>query len=183
LARIHRLPGVVDASATEFLPLYATGFVGGRFGLDGRAPKQSSMCVPVMADYFQTLRAKLVYGRDFTPADVEADAKVAIVNEEFARQFGGPADALGHQLTLEEETPRRIVGVVQGMDYMVEGANTTQIFVPAHSPGGFFSTFVVRVNGSAGDRVALIRDAIRSLDPHVPVFGANTMKQRLEEAL
>ena len=35
LDRIRSLPGVRTASATEFLPLYATGFVGGPFGIDG----------------------------------------------------------------------------------------------------------------------------------------------------
>ncbi len=38
-------------------------------------------------------------------------------------------------------------------------------------PGSFFSTFVVRVNGRAEDYVAMIRDAIRSVDMRVPVFG------------
>jgi hypothetical protein len=38
------------------------------------------------------------------------------------------------------------------MDYMTDGANSSQIFVPAQSPGGFFSTFVARVNGRAFDR-------------------------------
>ena len=36
LARVRRLPGVQSASATEFLPLYATGFIGGVFDVDGR---------------------------------------------------------------------------------------------------------------------------------------------------
>jgi len=35
LDRIRSLPGVRVASATEFLPLYASAFVGGPFGLDG----------------------------------------------------------------------------------------------------------------------------------------------------
>jgi putative ABC transport system permease protein len=42
LARIRNLPGVRSASATEFLPLYATGFVGGRFGVDGRSARGAS---------------------------------------------------------------------------------------------------------------------------------------------
>jgi predicted permease len=40
LARIRRLPGVRSASATEFLPLYATGFVGGTLRI-GRASSQT----------------------------------------------------------------------------------------------------------------------------------------------
>jgi putative ABC transport system permease protein len=107
------------------------------------------------------------------------------VNERFAEQFGSPADALGHQVFRE---PRKIIGVVKGMDYRNErndplDANPRQVFIPSTTPGGFFSTFVARVDGRAEDRLAMIRDAIQSVDPQVPVFGAKTMEQRLDDAL
>jgi putative ABC transport system permease protein len=35
LGRVRQLPGVQSASATEFLPLYASGFIGGVFDVDG----------------------------------------------------------------------------------------------------------------------------------------------------
>ncbi|MBV8812151.1 MAG: ABC transporter permease [Acidobacteriaceae bacterium] len=183
LARIRRLPGVRSASETEFLPLYATGFIGAPWGIDGRPARQSSMMVPVFPDYFKTMRGRILYGREFTEAEVRSDAPIAVVNDRFAREFGAPADALGHQLTLGNTPSRKIIGVVKAMDYMTEGANPTQMFLPANSPGSFFSTFVVRVNGPAEDHVAMIRDAIRSVDMRVPVFGAKTMEQRLDDAL
>jgi ABC-type antimicrobial peptide transport system permease subunit len=62
-------------------------------------------------------------------------------------------------------------------------ANPSQVFIPSTTPGGFFSTFVARVDGRAEDRLAMIRDAIQSVDPQVPVFGAKTMEQRLDDAL
>src|SRR4029077_18050749 len=122
---------------------------------------------------------------EFTGAEVQANARVAIVNERFAAQFGSPADALGHQVFRE---PRKIVGVVKGMDYRNAkndpiDANPTHVFIPSTTPGGFFSTFVARVDGRAEDRLAIVRDAIQSVDPQVPVFGAKTMEQRLDEAL
>ena len=110
-------------------------------------------------------------------------AQVAVVNQRFASEFGAPAEALGRQLTQKDESSRRIIGVVKGMDYMVDGANSTQVFVPADSPGGFFSTFVARVNGTAEDRLGTVRDAIRSVDTEVPVFGVKTMEQRMADAL
>ncbi len=190
LARIRRLPGVRSASVTEFLPLDATDFVGGPLGLDGRPAKENSMMVPVMADYFKTMGGHLLYGREFSDAEVRSGAQVAVVNEQFTSQFGQPVEALGHRVTLGTEPPGQIIGVVEGMDYMAspEPANASQIFVPAHSPGGFSSTFVVRVMGRPKDRVpmvhlAMIRDAIRSVDTRVPVFGVKTMEQRLEDAL
>jgi ABC-type antimicrobial peptide transport system permease subunit len=60
-------------------------------------------------------------------------------------------------------------------------ANGNQVFVPSATPGSFFSTFVVRVNGQAEDHLAAIRDAIQSVDPQVPVFSVKTMQQRFDE--
>jgi predicted permease len=183
LTRIRAIPGVRDASETEFLPLSATMFLGGPMGLDGRPAKENSMLVPVLEDYFRTMGGHMLYGREFTEEEVRSDAKVAIVNEPFASQFGQPVNAVGHEVTLGNTRPLKIIGVVRATDYMTDDANTTQIFVPAHSPGGFYSTFVVRVNGQAEDRLAMIRDAIRSVDTQVPSFNAKTMEQRLGDAL
>ncbi len=184
LARIRRLPGVESASATEFLPLYATGFVGGRFRMNGRPATESSMMVPVLSDYFRTMGARILWGREFTGAEVRDNARVCVVNERFAGEFGPPADAVGGEIAIGNDPPSRIVGVVKAMDYMTEGANANQIFIPDRSPGGsFFSTFVVRVSGRAEDRLAMIRDTIQSMDPQVPVFGVKTMDQRLADAL
>lgn len=182
LDRIRRIPGVRNASETEFLPLNSPGFLGGPRGLDGRPAQENSMIVPVLSGYFLTMGGHMLVGREFTEAEVLSDAKVAIVSESFASQFGEPGEAIGHEVT-RGATPLRIIGVVRGMDYMTDGANSTEIFIPAHSPGGFYSTFVVRVNGQAKDHLATIRDAIQSVDTQVPVFDAKTMEQRMEEAL
>jgi len=183
LERVRRLPGVRSASATEFLPIYAKGFIGGRWQMDGRPARENSMIVPVLPDYFRTMGARILYGRELTDTDVKGDAKVALVNELFASEFGPPTDAVGRRITIGNSPPWRIIGVVRGMDYMVDGANSLQIFVPSHSPGGMFSTFVARVDGRAEDRLAMVRDAIQSVDPQVPVFGVKTMAQRLDDAL
>jgi len=183
LDRVRRLPGARAASATEFLPLYASAFVGGRFGLDGRPAARNSTMIPVMSGYFQTMGGRILYGREFTDAEVRSGARVAVVNERFAAGFGATADAVGHQLTIGAGSPRRIVGVVKGMEYETDPtlANASQIFIPSQTPGSFFSTFVVRVDGRAENYVAEVRDAIQSVDPQVPVFGVKTMQQRLDD--
>jgi hypothetical protein len=74
------------------------------------------------------------------------------------------------------------VGFASQMDYMtdtMETAHSNQIFVPAHSPGGFVSTFVARVDGPAEDSLPTVRDTIRTVDLQVPVFGVKTMQQRM----
>jgi ABC-type antimicrobial peptide transport system permease subunit len=71
----------------------------------------------------------------------------------------------------------------KGMEYETDPtmANGNQVFIPSETPGSFFSTIVVRVDGRAEDRLAAIRDTIQSVDPQVPVFGVKTMQQRLDE--
>jgi putative ABC transport system permease protein len=183
LARIRQLPGVRSASATEFLPLYATGFVGGRFGVDGRPANRGSTMVPTLADYFQTMGGRILEGREFTDAEVSSGSRVAVVNERFAAEFGGPREVLGRQLTAGLGNSWKIIGVVRGMEFETDSslANSNQVFVPAVSPGGFFSTFVARVGGRADDHLAAISEAVRAVDPYVPVFGVKTMEQRLED--
>jgi len=183
LYRIRQLPGVRSASATDFLPLYASAFVGGPFGLDGRQATLNSTMVPVLSGYFQTMGGRILYGRDFTEAEVRSRAKVAVVNERFASGFGPALEVVGHQLTIDGDTPWKIVGVVKGMEYETDPtlANSSQVFLPSATPGSFFSTFVARVDGNAEDHLAEIRDTIQSVDPQVPVFGARTMEQRRNE--
>jgi hypothetical protein len=185
LEKLRRIPDVRSVTATDFLPLDATMFLGGPFGLDGRPAKENSMIVPVMPDYFQTMGGRVLYGREISVAEVRNDAKVAVVNERFAAEFGSPQDALGHEVTLGRQPPRKIVGVAKDMDYNggMFDANSMQIFVPANKPGAFYPTFAARVDGSAEDFLVKMRDAVQSVDDQVPVFGAKTMEERLARAL
>jgi predicted permease len=189
LDRIRSLPGVRSASGTEFLPLYATTFIGGPFGMDGHPAERASMMVPVFSDYFRTMGGQILFGREFTDAEVRSGAKVAVVDERFARAFGSPADALGRQLTSAGAppfvpVPAKIVGVVRDMNYETDPtvANEFQVFVPSAHPVFFSATLVARVRGTAEGRLAVIRDTIQSVDPQVPVYSVKTMQQRLDEA-
>lgn len=74
LARIRRVPGIRSASATECLPIYATSFMGGLFGMDGGPANENSMVVPVFPDYFRTMGGRILRGREFTEAEVQSDA-------------------------------------------------------------------------------------------------------------
>jgi hypothetical protein len=141
-------------------------------------PLSSQFCRDISEPWAQVL-----CGREFTEAEVRSGAGVAVVNERFAAGFGAPQNALNHQLTNGGDTPRKIVGVVRGMEYETDPttASGNQVFIPSATPGSFFSTFVVRVGGRAEDHSAGIRDAIKAVDPQVPVYGVKTMQQRMDE--
>jgi predicted permease len=179
-ARLRPLPGVRSVSSTQFLPLWARGVVGGPQSLDGRRASQVAMVVPVMPDYFRTMGTPILAGREFTPADLDSAAEPVIVNDVFAREFGQPADLLGRHV--DDAVPHPIVGVVKQMDYLANGAQISQVYRLSRSPGGWpGATIVVKVDGHAEDRLAIIRDTIQSADRKVPVYSVKTMQQRMDD--
>jgi hypothetical protein len=170
LDRIRQLPGVRSASATEFLPLYATTFIGGGFGIDGHpanhafanpVTRDDAMMIPIFSEYFQTMGTRILFGREFSDAEVRSGARLAVVDERFAREFGSPADAVGRQLTNPGAppfvpVPAKIIGVVRQTEYDTDPAveNERQVFVPYKSV--FFSaTIVARVGGDAEDHLGI----------------------------
>jgi len=130
-----------------------------------------------------TMGGQILAGREFTDAEVRSRARVAVVNERFAREFGFPMEVIGRQLTAGRQLRWTIVGVVKGMEYETDPsvANGKQVFVPSQRPGGFLSAIVARVDGRAEDHLAGIRDTIRSMDPQVPLFSVKTMEERLAD--
>ena len=190
LDRLRHLPGVRSASSTEFLPLLSGRFLGGPYAFDGHPSAQgtSTDVIPIMADYFATMGGHVLYGRELTGAEVRSNADVVLVNETFARLWLRPADAVGHMVTGPDRIVRTIVGVVRNLDFMgqytsdVFDVDPPETFIPASNPGGFDSTFVVKVEGQPKDRVAAIRAALQSVDRGVPIYGVETLQQRMDQA-
>lgn len=190
LQRLRHLPGVRRASATEFLPLLSDKFAGGPYLMDGQPPphRTGMDIIPIMAGYFATTGGHILYGREFTDSEVRSDANVVLVNETFARLWLTPADAVGHMVTDPDGRVQRIIGVVRNLDFMdryisdVFDVDPPETFVPAHNPGGFDSTFVIKVEGRPQDHVVAIRAAMQSVDRGVPVFGVETMQERMNQA-
>jgi len=181
--RLRSVPGVTAISATESLPLDVDSFMGGRFTLDRGGPESPMTTVTLVApDFFSTIGGRVLFGREFTSGDLNATEPMAVVNEELAREIGNPATIVGHLLTAQRGAPRRIVGVVRGVRY---GGPTAvaypQAFYVSKSPGTL--TLVVRVAGDAHAATPLVRDAVQSVDPKIPVFNVKTMEERLDATL
>ena len=177
--RVRGLPGVRSASLAEFLPLKFTPLLGSH--VDGQPARETSMVVPVFRDYFDTLGGRILYGREFSDAEIQSNTKVAVVSDRLARELGEPAAIVGRQIHAVTETIT-VIGVVKDMFYIGD-EQAPQIYVPDHNPGRYFATLVARVDGRAEDRLAMIREAVKSVDPQVPVYDVKTMNQLLDDSL
>ena len=181
LDRIRRLPGVVTASTTQFLPIDAKVGIGGPFGLDGRPLPTNSSIVPVMPYFFRAIGGRILAGREFTEADMRSNASVAIVNDVFAREYGAqPVDLIGRKVGSGNDL-NTIVGVAKFMDYGNDSGRFKQIFLISRRPGWPRTAFVVRVAGRTENRIAQVRATLQSIDPQVPVFDVKTMDERMAD--
>jgi len=181
--RLRHLPGVISVGATESLPLSVEGFMGGSdFTIDGIGNPSLTAVISVAPGYFAAIGGEVLHGREFAPEDLKRSELLAVVSEEFARYFGDPSTVVGKFVSSRTWPARRVVGVVRGMRYTGPMFNpASMVYWLSESPRAV--TIVAKVNGPARDRIAMIRDAVRSVDPRVPVFDVKTMDERLDAAL
>jgi putative ABC transport system permease protein len=130
---------------------------------------------------------RIVAGRDFTPEDRAGSARVAIVNEEAARRFWGGKSPLGRTLASGPEADAQrvtIIGVVANARH--DGPNQPykkEMFLPlAQSPSRGF-TIVLEPARDVPSAVAALREALRAVDPLVPVAGVRPMNELVAEAI
>ena len=111
--RIRALPGVEAAATTCCVPLEAA--CRWAFQIAGRPEGPASEGVTgwtvVSAGYFETFKIPILRGRTFTERD-ESGPPVAIINQTLAKQFWPNSDPLNDQITIGNEPPLQIVGVV-----------------------------------------------------------------------
>ncbi len=116
--RIAQVPGVTSVGLSSSIAMDGSGsmdpiFVEERPGPPGRIPPLRRFKF-VGAGYTETMGNRLVAGRTLTWADSFNLADVAVVSENFAREYlGSPALALGKRIRQGPNSPwRAIVGVV-----------------------------------------------------------------------
>jgi predicted permease len=183
LDRIQYLPGVKSASLINSAP-FGMMFIQLDFYIEGR-PKPALFAGTPKIDpsYFKTMGIPLLAGRDFTERDTANTLKVAIVSERIVREYfpGGPAEALGQRVRLEDRGEwLTVVGVVADIRQMGLDRNVQpMIYAPFQQErSGFvrFVSFVARTSSPA--RVAEgIRAEIRRAAPDLPIETTRTMDE------
>lgn len=134
--------------------------------------------------YFETMGIPLLEGRDFNRRDMKKDAKVAIVNERFARHFFGSRRPIGRHLGQgrKGEMPIEIVGMVA--DSLYEGPREgvrRQVFVPNWGNQGV--AFYVRGRIASAALYGTMRSDLKKLDASMPIYEMKTLGRQLDETL
>ena len=191
LQRIESLPGVESASAINHLPLRGDVWTV-PFTIEGRpapAPGENQGAVYriIRPNYFRTMGATLLNGRDFTAHDNDSSPPVVIISEAFARRHWPNQDPLGKRIEVSDEgsNPREIVGVVKALkqnDWTAEP--NLEMYLPhLQSPLPRGLTLVVRSSGDPLALVAGVENQIWSIDKNLPVSEVGSMDEVIAESI
>jgi predicted permease len=164
----------------------ARRFSGGMY-VQGRAyargQNESISGVVVSPAFFETMEIPLVAGRGFTTRDAADAPRVAVINEAAARKFFPNEPAIGRRFgtTREQSGELEVVGVLRDAKYnnVRDAAVPTMYRSYLQSPQGT-ATFEVRTAGDPLTIVAGVRDAVRQIDPNLPIVNVTTQLDEVE---
>jgi predicted permease len=186
---IRTAPGVEAATLAAASPMTLVDSGAQRVWIDGyeaRADEDLMFLSNIVGPgYFQTLKIRLIAGREFTASDNRTALPVAIVNETLSRRFwGDPARALGQRLRHANGGWRTVVGVAADVKYSrINEDPRPYVYVPLGQ--SYRPTMTLHARGPAGISALLAqgRARIRDLDPDLPVFYARSLREQVMNAL
>ena len=116
LAAMRAIPDAKGAATARMIPLTGETW-SGQVIVNGVQQQRTAYFNRVSDGYFETLRTRLVAGRDFSTADGINGRRVAIVNTSFARNVLARSNPIGATFALAGRTsvtpePIEVIGVV-----------------------------------------------------------------------
>jgi predicted permease len=186
--RLERIPGVTRASASVSLPMITLWQIA--VTPEGTTLPKTPFVVNnvVMPGYFKTLGIQLVQGRAFDAHDAPGALPVAIVDEQFAKQYFPGESAIGHRMkwgSAQSSDPwYTIVGVVRPVKARsLDEPGMPETYFPALQLGQDSTLVDLMLRGmryavrTSGDPLAVastVRRAVQTLDAELPVTHMET---------
>ena len=136
--------------------------------------------------FFTTFSIPVIAGRAFASSDSETSPKVAVINEQLAKQFFSATDPVGKTfLTGNPKNPERveIIGVCKDAKYdNLRSDPPATFYVPYRQQSGSeFMTFAIRTQMKQEAIVPLLRTALASIDKDLPLLDIRTQNEQIED--
>ncbi|HEX5069287.1 MAG TPA: ABC transporter permease [Vicinamibacterales bacterium] len=191
-ARLAGTAGVESAGGVSSLPLSGY-FSWGPITVDGRVPPPGETFIN--ADqriaggrYFETMGIALREGRWFDVRDTADSEKVVVVDEFMASELWPGVSALGKRIRfgdVKSTTPwRTVVGVAGRIrQYALDQDDRIAVYLP-HAQATTRAMYIA-VRGNTAPEVlgAAVRQAVRDLDPNLPLYRVRPMSALVDASL
>jgi macrolide transport system ATP-binding/permease protein len=186
LERVRALPGVESAAFAKMTPLSYVSSATAPIVVDGyQPPPEESFTVEyneVGDSYFVTMGIPLVAGREFTRADDEKAALVAVVNETMAQRYWQSRGPLGQRFQLKGRW-MQVVGIAKDSKYSsVREKATPFFFVPLRQNSLRGSVLNIRTPLAPRVMAVAIAREVHALDSNLAPYEVITMQEQLDRS-
>jgi len=141
----------------------------------------------VTPEFFETMRIPIERGRSFSSNDGETAQPVAVISASMAERYWPGEDAIGKRVRLDAVSDAwlSVVGVAGDvrMYNWWDGDDERAVYVPFRQapPGGTLHA-VLRARGEPLALTGAVREALRAVDPLVPMDQVRTMQQAIGDS-
>lgn len=197
--RFHALPGVLKVALSTYTPMEENNW-GTGVKVQGEPDlHKGSSWVKGTPEYFDAVGTKVVMGRGFTPQDVLGAPPVAVVNQEFAKQFFGTRNPIGHHFGHSDpghDANYEIVGVVENTTYTsVYWKDHAMYFVPMTQRPAvtdpddsiekdmsmYAGAIVIQTSRPVAGFEKLAGDTLAAINPNLTMVKFQTFQQQIDD--
>jgi putative ABC transport system permease protein len=175
LERLSATPGVIAIGSISQLPL-AGGGPDGTFLINNNPDRKGHADYRLASSgYFDAMRIPLLRGRNFDASDQPNSPNAAVVSQSFVRKYWPNEDPIGQTIQFGNMDGDlrllHVVGVVGDVhDYGIDVAVSPTIYANALQRLPSSSLIMVaRAQVEPSTLVPAMREAVRSLDPQLPL--------------
>ncbi len=193
LDRLRAVPGARAVTASAYALL--SGWVNnGPAATDGGplpAGRSPNVIWNVVGpDFLDTMGMKLVLGRGIEQRDLQSNRQVAIVNEALARDFFPGENPVGRHFSFssryDASSAFEIIGVARDAKFdRMRGEVSKTAYVPFSAVPSMLGKlyFEVRALGDPTAILPAVRQAVRAVEPALPLMDVKTQSDQIDEAL
>jgi macrolide transport system ATP-binding/permease protein len=186
LDRVKALPLVQSAAVARIPPLGYGSYSSSPIAVDGyQVPPEQEPTVEyneVGPAYFSTIGIPLVSGREFTRADDEKGALVAVVNETMAGHFWQGRNPIGERLQVKGRW-MMVVGVAKDSKYeSVRETPKPFFYVPLRQNFSRNPNLFIRTALSPETMAPALPREVRALDGNLALYEVITLQEQLDRA-
>ncbi|HWA94032.1 MAG TPA: ABC transporter permease [Terracidiphilus sp.] len=193
--QFHALPGVVKVGLATYTPMEQNNWSRGIKVQGLPDPDKGASFVKATAEYFDAIGTHVVMGRGFTPNDTLSAPPVAVVNQEFVKQFLNGKDPIGRRIgSPRHDSEFEIVGVVEDTTYTsVYWKNHAMYFVPlTQRPKDeeepiekdlslYAGAIVVQTSRPVPDMEKLAYATLTGINPNLTIVKFQTFQQQIND--
>ena len=186
LQRVKTLPGVESAAFARMRPLSYGSFSSTVIAVDGYQPPPEEQPTveynEVGPEYFATMGIPLVSGREFTRADDEKAALVAVVNETMAAKYWRGKNPIGERVQVKSRW-MQVVGVAKDSKYQsVREAPKPFFYVPLRQNFSRGAGLFIRTPLSPGTMATALAREVHALDGNLALYEVITLQEQVDRS-